>query len=230
MIRKFEWLGDEEIGEGWVPLFLGDSAGAASIIAHDILEHRPGDEPTYEQELMALGRAIFVRAVNGFRDQEPGGWIGNEIGYFLRRGERRDRQRIEPAPRVVDRQRLPDSVVAIIDGAIKHARETLWTEIQPDDREEMRSAIIKRPERQAIRDWLALGFIDAKRRYRGFEPGDLEDLYQRINEKALEPAFSSADEGEYLRVTVNLRRQTAKLERGFYDDRGRLVAEAVSHG
>jgi len=72
MIRRYKKETSDQSGVGW--LMIGAPSTYFPIggmgVAHDLLEHRPTDSGTIEEELQALGAMIYIRGVGGFFHRE----------------------------------------------------------------------------------------------------------------------------------------------------------------
>lgn len=218
IVRDFEWR-ESDNGWGWHPMFMGDAAGPSGLPAHDVLDHQPGDTPTLEQELMAFGRIAF-----------RGGWrIGLELGEVLWQEHWNNCNRVKAPPRLVNLGRLDSGVRGVIERATIDMENTLWSECmgigrgvdcEQDLIDLFNDATITPEEDQWVRSWLALGYLDAKRRFKDCNVAS--STYDEINRQFQRHTFAKGDEGEQIRIRANLRRCSAEIIRSEFDADGRV--------
>jgi len=91
--RTLRWAWDNEIGVwGWKPNWLTASNVNALTdgfgVAHDILEHRLGDRPTVEEEIIAHGAMWHIRGQHGYwadkYNPDPAYHMGSSWPEFFR--------------------------------------------------------------------------------------------------------------------------------------------------
>lgn len=218
LTRYFDWREDTDTGAGWCPRFLGDRAGVGFYLAHDVLEHRPGDDPTFHQEVMAFGRMVYTRGIQNWFDD--GGFpLGMEIfdDQVLRELHwETDSVHIEDAPRHVELQRLGDQAaidfITMMMEGIKKANS--W---HAEDREQ---PLLGERELRTIQSLLCLGYMDARRRFaRQRYYATSRTLFDLIETQV---ALVKEDYG-VLRVQVSIPRCDVIVQHGTTDDRGRFV-------
>lgn len=238
MIRRdFKWVHSSDMGSGWLPMFMGENADVAALPAHDILDHRPGDMPTFAQEMVALGRGLYTRGmVSRYAPLErnsttdPAEILGGDIGSDMLLQERWNDRDVVMPDRRPNWRKLPEDVAQVIRRTVEIAEESLWAHERPyqeADRSKsldwVAKATLTQDEAQAIGDYLATGWLDAHRRYGPSIP----DAYQMAQFfESIDKAFDHTEEGRFdgdqVRIKLNLREMTIQLGRAVFDDYGRV--------
>ena len=228
IVRDFRWGYHRDSGNGWIPTFLGDKADPVYRPAHDIFDHVKGDEPTLEQEIMALGAAIY-RSPFGMR---PGIAVGGTL-----RDEHWEGNRVQTPPRHVNLRRLPQHVRQVIERASIEAEDSLWSDARPGTYEgdlrrpedillDYEMATIDHTEDQRIRSWLALGWLRASRRFYDI---NIQSVFEEVNRAFEHYAGDDGEfEGQILRMRINWRTEDIVVLREREGPRGSMRFE-VQH-
>lgn len=188
----------------WYPA--GDPLGGMAV-AHDILEHFPGDDGSPEGEYEALGAALFVRADlfrNGTPEENIAADLGEVWGVLL---NREDRSFVRPCGLSRDTAILEQARLAV-----SHwLREWMTgdTDHKPDAETQERVA-----------RWIAKGYQRAKVRYRKQGASYIAwQLFQPIQEQA-DRALKHAEAGMVLTVRVDLEKLAASVSCDYPEERG----------
>lgn len=172
-------------------------------VAHDVLEHMPNDDGSFEHELMALGASIFVRDHGQYHQI-----IGNINPWWVHLGSE-----VETQWRVynVRECRSPGRTVGIpdIEDGLQEALAEARRDFGPSNGyhgEDHREAIrFLRQNKSAIRGWWRKGYRRAQQRFKGHWPYELCGLFRMIEEKA-NKHLKHADLGMELLVKVDVAR------------------------
>lgn len=201
MFRKLEFSDDGWLVAGSPPSF---EPGTGRLVAHDILEHKLNERGTFEEELMALGRAIYVRLPYASMHDIQDTSIGIDIEEFYRErlvnNESLDLQNTKLV-------QVDEFATDAISAVFSYLEENRYRNDIPA---EWRTIALK---------WMRRGYLDAMRRYK------LHDQYEvSLMFKTLAGAFGVlwrgngtfsllAEEcgtGRY-NLTVNFQRGSARL-------------------
>lgn len=195
---------------GWRPEFMPGDPYPAMAVAHDVLEHLPGDDGGAEAEFSALGAAVYVRGETGwFYSTFPGNV--NSAEQHISSDFRDIMQRVRSGEQTLRAPRRTCSCDAdsMIETVIRLGSKNMVSE---------GDAPIPESQRKLIRGWMRIGYRSAARRYRVAGQHGSAYLFTTIMEGAAR-ALKMADEGCKLLVSVNLRRgsATTKLQEPDYD-------------
>jgi hypothetical protein len=167
-------------------------------VAHDALEHfRDGDD-SIEDELQALGAALYIRGNGGYwMNATPGVHIGSDLPEIIGHHVFEDMPMPPEPPRT---KRLEDWAESEIDIAIQSATRE-WAD-RCDGEEQMQQA---RALLARARGWFRIGYRRAQRRYKGTDCNQLSYLFKQI-EEAADRKLKHAETGDELTLRVNIRR------------------------
>lgn len=176
-------------------------------VAHDVLEHAPGDTGTPQEELQAFGAMLLVRGEGGYWHQyspsiykEPSEQIHTELVEVVGMEFRGIQDGVGVPPR--RRKPLPDQVREWIGETKKLARQValrknddysdeLWTPTQ------LRSFLDRVP------GWMTQGYLLAEARFAGHPPHDLAACFHYIERRADEELkHAEVGIGQQLHVRV----------------------------
>ena len=194
LVRTFEHAQHQDYGTwGWK--LAGDNKMdplAGMAVAHDTLEHFPGDDATtIEGEFKALGAALWIRgdgqywARHSAMNPRAGSHILADIETIWGLYDSGDAT-FRKAPRTVPLTEEPEVEIAF---AVKRATEQLAHNADHDEDEAARREFV-----QDSVGWLRIGYRAAKRRYAGLQAYWVCDMFHEI-EVAADKALRDATEG-----------------------------------
>jgi len=190
LIREFRRAENDETGEnGW--LMKGAPSTYIPIggmgVAHDLLEHRQGDEGTVKDELLAFGAILYVRGLGGYFQRKgsyysPGENLGGEMASDLGIKYEGIERGIPDPGRTL---RLEDDVEEWIDQAIKGCRKEIQEHSRGyGDSDTPWSGDQSNEFLTRARGWLRRGYRMARRRYKDIDVCVLSHLFAEIEKKA----------------------------------------------
>lgn len=176
-------------------------------VAHDLLEHFPGDDGTLEHELMALGASLFVRNFEeyfhyiGQRITDPVQNIASDfINQYHLHGE-------DYTLRAINTRAFAGSelyIEDVIQSIFSQGRRVVSADT---------SCIpewLKSGRRADCVGWLRHGYRSARRRYRRYRQHNVLSAFMEI-EKLVDGALRTAEPGEVYRVTAEPARGGARV-------------------
>lgn len=194
---------------GFIPSWYpnGDPLGGMGV-AHDILEHFPGDKGDAEGEFQALGAALFIRGESGYF-QRNGNVCSTEehlsadIPEILANHVYRDgRSSFRPCVKTTDKNLL-ETCRRIV-------------ELGTEEIEKEQEVFPSPSQQEHIAHIIASGYKRAAKRYRQHDSGAIAfRLFKEIEEQA-DRALKKAEEGAVFTVRVNLARMQAATECDYY--------------
>lgn len=184
LIRRFRKTMNEDFGEpGWLmegaPSTYFPIGGLA--VAHDIMEHRPGDEGTVKDELLAFGAMVYLRGEGGYWHQRgrartsPGDQIGGELASDLGIKYGGIADGVPDPGRTL---KLEEHVEEWLAQAIQVARTELHAhghDFSPNQINEFFTHAV---------GWMRRGYRAARKRYTNSSPSYLTDLFMQIEDRA----------------------------------------------
>lgn len=195
--HKFKVALHEEYGTlGFKPLWYPGDPLSGMAVAHDILEHFPGDTGSREEELEALGVALLLRGDTRYFNRLPG------RNYTPEENLSTDMYQVlsySSVPiRSVPKVRDPELLIRCR-RVLKHAKE--------NDGEDKFSE----HDSEMMARWLARGYMRGKNRYRRVDLHTVAyHIFKGIEEEA-DRLLKRSDEGMILTVSVNLRGMNYRL-------------------
>ena len=180
-------------------------------VAHDLLEEFPRGQDQPHDEFMALGAAIWGRGQGGYFQYRSAAYniagdftfaIGhafNEDGYYLRN-----------APRTY---KLRDwDAEAVIEEIGQIVLESGFEDIYDDDNRQRAIDYVS----HAL-NWMRIGYRRAAQRFRVTNHYEITAIFNTI-EKEVDKILKWSEEGDKLKVMINLRTRTVKVEHIPYSD------------
>lgn len=204
---------------GLRPLAVPDADPLVGMtVAHDMLEHFPGDDGGVEAELMALGASFWLRCESGYNDS--------------RSTVKRDQAEniaadfVELYNHINDGFSLndPGNVEPIEDeyadeGLRRCARmgvdETKQEMTYQDEEDELPEELVEFCSDESVRritGWLRKGYRKATERYEGHDAYTLAESVFRVIEERLDNWLKVAEEGTEIEVTVDLENYNVTIE------------------
>lgn len=213
-VREFEWAEDEELGgEGWMlkgaPYGFNVAFGLG--VAHDTLEHFPNKYGGIENEMLAFGSIMYLRAEGGYwynvgSFRSPAESMASDVYKFLVEDQE---LQIQPRKtRKLEEDSEPELVLADMETEFCKLWESEGYHGDPHERWTLEEGL------QAFRkaaDWIRTGYRMAVARYPG-HPSEWAYLFDQMV-REVDKQHSRADYGEILRVSVDLQRTTYSLKR-----------------
>ena len=220
IVRKFEWResGNKD-NTGWVPKLMPtfDVVAEGMLMAHDLLEHFNAHDDSVEAECMALGSAVYLRAMpeywgncnSGRGVTDPAKILCGDLDSVVI--DSIQGSGIKPVKRAVE---ITDEDVADMFAGI--AENVIWPEIYERDD----AAAYQHNQANAL-DWMRLGYVAAERRW-GLSYNDRLELFFAV-ENACDAYLQNEDEfercaGDILTVTVDTtERETTFRVKSMWD-------------
>ena len=211
--RKFQYAIHDEYGTpGWKPvnMAMGDPVSGMAV-AHDTLEHFPGDPGDAEGELQALGAMLWIRGLGNYWPRyepmnlhTPGEHIGADLTEIMRHVLYENFSLNRPTSlgnRLADEQ---------IEEWIHESIHEYLCNLPDEFGDRLEDAGNKQVVR-AIRENIRRGFRLAQRRYaRKISSDDLCTLFREIEVRA-DKALEHADWGSQIQVTVDLAKMLVRV-------------------
>jgi hypothetical protein len=205
-VKTHDEFGTLGFAPKWYPS--GDPLSGMAV-AHDILEHFPGDPGDAEGEFMALGAAYWIRGESGFMQRNgnrnpPEEHIASDFPMIWRiHHGTHGRTGFRSPPRTRGAVDIIDQCKNIVYRACRLLSE--------EECERLPDAA----ERELIAQWLARGYVLAERRYKKIDPcisgHDIAySLFGRIEEQA-DRLLTQAEEGMELTVNIDVRALSVSL-------------------
>lgn len=205
---EFEKQYNDDFGSyGWLirgaPLTYYPISGTG--VAHDIIEHQPGDSGTVEEELMALGAALYVRGNGNYwarSEVPPGGQVGSDLSNDLAFKYGGVEEGIASPSRT---HKLEDFAEEWIKQALVDAQKEFEYHAQfySNELEEFHANVAD--YLQKVPGWLRIGYRKAKKRYSKVSPWDLCSLFKKVEEDA-DKYINRAEDGDLFVVRLNANR------------------------
>lgn len=193
-VAEHEEYGGLGFKPSWYPN--GDPLPGMAV-AHDILEHFPGDDGSVEGELQALGASLYIRGESGYTARYSMHPVEKHIGAdfpllweHMQHEDHRDM--VKECPKVRESSLLEQCRECVRYGV----NDIEGNEVDPLPSKECR-------ERMAC--WLAVGFKRAEKRYKGKCYEVAWSLFQPIQQEAGK-LLKHAEEGMVLTVQVDFQR------------------------
>jgi len=182
-------------------------------VAHDILEHQPGDNGTVEEELMALGAALYIRGNgNYWRGSRipPGGHLSGELSNDLAFKYGGVDDGIASPGRTY---KLEDFAEEWIAQALEGTKKEFEYHAQYYSNELREYRANTKDYLKKVPGWLRIGYRKAKRRYSKVAPWDLCTIFSKI-EKDSDKYIDMAEDGDLFVVQLDTNRLecTTRLE------------------
>lgn len=206
---KFKVKEHEEYGSlGFAPTWYPEGEPFQGMtVAHDIMEHFPKDEGGAEGEFMALGVAYRLRGETGYMQKNGNphstiDHISSDIPQiFFTISNTQGHTRIRPAPK---KCRIPSKV-----------RDDFWQVVYAGHRllreEYGQGDLLNRADREHIVNWMAMGYQQAGKRYKGMKFYDLAwCVFDQISEQA-DKALKYVEEGMELTVRVDFKNMEVRM-------------------
>lgn len=178
--KTFTFLEDAHGITGWVQSGAPDcyNAGNGRLVAHDVLEHGETPDPSWEDELLALGAFVYIRGQTGYTHQ----WVEalsvdleRCLEFFAESDREITSKGVEVVPdKYVDNGTLEGIYTAVLKAKQRKGR---WEARALGSKEEVPERVVS-----SIRNWVVAGFIDADRRFG--DPYRALDLFKQIEEQA----------------------------------------------
>lgn len=169
-------------------------------IAHDVLEHLVGDTGTIEEELMALGAALYIRGDGGYWNKSyhsPGVHIGSDVGNDLAYKYGGLENGINCPGRTY---KLEAYVEEWIQNAIDEARKNIKDQLDGWDLAMPKSKI--NAYLKNVPGWIRRGYRSALKRYKHCGSHKLTEVFNTIEQKA-NKYLSHCEGYETLVITFN---------------------------
>lgn len=160
------------------------------LLAHDVLEHFPTDDGSFEAELMAFGATIRGRGLGGYFGKHSPfaststaeSVIYNDMTYFFSRLSKK-------VVRCAPRRPLPLSFEA----------ERIITEVlDRTHNQELHSFASE------IASWMRIGYLRASRRYRDHSPREISRFFEEVQNQ-LTSGFHDFFAAKIFAATVNFK-------------------------
>lgn len=202
----------------WVPRSAGfDPALTCQGLLHDMLDHRLNDRGHFHEEVMAFGRIIATRVETGvvrpsFRNNSRGEDMGEELmsalNDLLMESAKTQEDFLIEAPHVS---------ISLGSSANEHIRDVCTgfkalnkCMIEGDEEGSLKpfSAV----QMANFKNWLKLGYVDARRRY-GNSVADVGHAYAENNwqDRKLDRLTDEAPMGSILRAVLDTANRELKL-------------------
>lgn len=207
---------EESGSEGW--LLIGAPETYIPIggmgLAHDIMEHRIGDTGSVEDELLALGAALYIRGEGGYWYKHrgtpcPGYQLSGDFYDLAHQYE--GLYNLSKPRRTTS---LPDRVENWIEEACErgysHVMEYWHGEDLDLNGEDKDLADAVNSFIANIPGWLRRGYRMARRRYKSLRPYHLSETFAEIAEAA-DKHLKNAEEFEILVVLFDEKKGDAKV-------------------
>ncbi|MHA2068172.1 MAG: hypothetical protein ACXABY_27740 [Candidatus Thorarchaeota archaeon] len=228
VVREYEENGELGLVDVKKPYF--DPARGTGV-AHDVLEEFPGGGEQPHDELQAFEAMIVTRALAGDMDHvlyTPGQQFGLEFDELFRHAFGREYDsgyggyRLYPAPKT------SPCKCEYVEDYISEAIEVASTALEEDPNQnefeewEVKEALAWLED---ARSWIRIGYRRALKRFRHMDDTySLSYMFKGI-EKEVDKFMEHAQEGQALRVHLNISRSTYRIEPGYQDDHGQFVSE-----
>lgn len=178
-------------------------------VAHDILEHDPNDSGSIEEELMALGSALFLRGEGGYWTRSlsrvsPGRHVGSDIGNDLAIKYEGVFNGIASPGRTY---KLSDKVEVWIQEAVESAREEILSHCAYESSVSLR--MVKDYLRK-VPGWVRRGYRRAARKYHHTNPWALSNMFELIEKKS-DSFLSTSEEGDFLFVQLDIKNHDCRI-------------------
>lgn len=220
IVEEHEEYGSVGFRPSWVPN--ADPLGGMAV-AHDILEHFPGDDGGVECELMALGAAMWIRGKGGWWHDayhaDPAYHISGDFEELYRhvRWENfslRDSGRTRP----LNDEEAEDWCQRAATMGLRSVHENEGYGDLGEEEESHLSVFCSEQTRQRVVGWLRRGYRKAARRYRNSDSYSLCQIFRTIQKTADKWLERGAEEQQILEVSINLRSDDLKMKGGYPPD------------
>lgn len=191
-------------------------------VAHDLLEHSPGDDGGIEAELQALGASFFIRgytdyhASKGQAITDHAAHVAADFGELFRHFRDEGFTLLDPGE--VDP--LSDSCIdgdlarAIHEGCAEIAEEN--ERYEDEDEDGLLEAFCSTESQDRMLGWMRKGYAGAIERFEDACPHDLVDeVFLSIETRIDEWLGKGAAEGMRVFIAINIDELTASIEVGF---------------
>ena len=175
-------------------------------VAHDILEHQPGDNGTVEEELMALGAALYIRGNGDYWGRggskiPPGDHLASDISNDLAFKYGGVDEGIASPGRT---KKLDDFVEEWIAQAVDGTKKEFEYHAQyySNELEEFHANVADYLKK--VPGWLRIGYRKAKKRYK-VSPWDLCEIFSKI-EKDSDKYIDMVEDGDLFVVRLDANR------------------------
>lgn len=173
-------------------------------VAHDMMEHPPGDTGEVSEELMAFGASIITRYLGGYWNMQRGpveeNWdadVSNILLYVDSKG--RELQAPEGRKGTV---RLDDEA---LEGIVQRAGLLMSKPDEDNGRDRGLG------DAEVITRWLRLGYRLALKRYRGCDVCSLAYLFKET-EKAADAFLAHAYEGQEVEIRIDTDQYRVRVD------------------
>ena len=194
-------------------------ADPRNAVAHDILEHFPGDDGGVEAEFMALGAAYWLRGETGYfqrngNTHSPEAHIAADFRELYQHVAHEGFSLEDPSGatgRMLDYEEADEALVRACCIGLREVND----EDEYDADDEALADFTSQESADRIVGWLRLGYLKAVERYAGVDAYTLaHSVFRAIDERAAKWLQGDAVEGQTLRVTVDLKRMSVTMEAG----------------
>lgn len=226
LVRRFVYGIDDDFGNaGWIlPGVPGYNAGDGLTVAHDTLEHRPNDNGTVEDELMALGALLWLRVETGYQAQYfPNGLhagthmiVTGDISRMLLnlvQDVAQDDCLLQALPRasrpLSDDDAEQSMRKAVAESIASTIAETGYQSIDPELVQAWNAKLQEPETYDRCLGWLRAGYRNAKRRYP--RPEDIAFRVFQVVRSEADRIARFAEEGDELQVVINLKKAQASV-------------------
>jgi hypothetical protein len=219
--RKFIHEYSDKYGSwGWRPAWMPNFDPLQGMgIAHDILEHFPGDDGSVEGELMAHGAMLFVRG-EGYFNQDRFNYqsdaletIAGDVPDLLYDELFWAGRTLGTPPRHIVEEEDEERLRTITHHAMSEARMSIgW---RAGDHKDDLTAFLNKEMDERVLGWLRRGFVRAQHRYRRISKDSVLHVFKVI-EQAADEYLRRMREMEcrlatMMTVNVSLRRAQATV-------------------
>jgi hypothetical protein len=190
-------------------------------VAHDLLEHFPGDDGGVEAEFMALGACYFLRhesgwvankrAGMGFESRDASDDFSGDFMDLYRHVAHENFSLTDPGTELpIECEHTEEMLASIVRKGLALTREEL-ADACDDDSEELHM-FCSTQTGERILGWLRRGYRKATERFEGHDAYTLaESVFGEI-ETRLDNWLKSAEEGTEIEVTIDLDNYSVSIE------------------
>lgn len=207
LVTRYRWRKDKDCGEyGWLDVNAPDHFNVCDgrLIAHDVLEHiGVRTDNTNEDEIMALGAAVFVRGLTGMlnNDYTGKGWketIAKDLCQEFNNIANGDQKFKPPVTHKLYCDDTDDELKEAVEMAAK------------DYVREYEGKMPSRKIRKGVLSFLRIGYRRAEKRYK--KSYWAADLFREIREEVDRLTKYTDEFSSELKITLNLKEMKVRIE------------------
>jgi hypothetical protein len=216
----------EEYGElGLRPAWMPNADPYSGMaVAHDLLEHLPGDDGGVEAEFQALGAAYWLRGESGYFGSR--GWgnadpIANLSSDFVELYRHLAHEDFTlyapPSTEPLEDESADENLRRIArDGCNLVREEESYSYDDKDEEDSELTAFCCTETQERIHGWLRIGYRRAVERFEGIDAFTLaQSVFAEIEKRADNWLKGTAEEGMVLAVRIDLDRLSVSMEAGY---------------